>query len=165
MIESTSPSATLDRLRIDNQTEGNSRTLFIISGHLRLHGCAVSSCAENRGWALVASGPSTLADVLGCTFHGGGGSGLHYCNGASGRVEGCDIRGYSKGEGIGISQTVATSFLVSRTTTRDCQEYVHISLYAPPSWTLGEGNIFTNCTVREGVVVDERRGEGDEEEK
>ena len=42
-IESSSPSASLDRLRIDNQAEGYSFTLFIASGHLRVHSCDVSS--------------------------------------------------------------------------------------------------------------------------
>ena len=158
MIERTASSATLDRLRIDNQTVRDSHTLHITSGHLRLHGCVVSSHAESPYTLLLALGPSTLADVLGCTFRGGGGSGVGFASGTSGRVEGCDIRGSGKGAGIRLHG--AGSFpLVSRNTVRDCKVGVHLGTDVDPPWTLGEGNVFTNCA--EGDVKDQR---GQEEE-
>ena len=160
MIESTSPSATLDRLRIDNQTEAHSCTLVIASGHLRLQGCDVLTRAGNPHAALFASGPSTLADVLGCTFRGVGGSCVGFVRGASGRVEGCDIRGSGKGIGIFL-YGAGTSPLVSRNTVRDFRVGMQILHDVDPSWTLDEGNVFTNCA--EGV--EDQRGQEEEEEE
>ena len=89
--------------------------------------------------------------------------GAFFPSGASGRVEGCDIRGYSQGWGIGLAHA-CTSLLVSCNTIRDGKEGVHILSTVSPSWTLGEGDIFTNCA--EGDVVDERgQEEGEEEEE
>ena len=154
MVHSTSSSATLDRLRIDNQTEGYSLTLFVGGGHLRLQGCDVSSRAENGYALLSASGASTLADVLGCTFRGGGGNGISFVGGASGRVEGCDIQDFSRGSCGIFLQDSGASPLVSRNTFCDCRWGVLISSAVDPAWSLGEGNIFINCA--EGDVWDVR---------
>ena len=70
-VECSSPSATLDRLRIDNPTKRGSHTLHITSGHLRLQCCDVSSKVGNKVgngcFILCAFGPSTVADALGCS--------------------------------------------------------------------------------------------------
>ena len=47
-----------------------------------------------------------------------------------------------------------TSPLVSCNMFRDCKWGVRIGSDMDPSWSLGEGNVFTSCT--EGDVVDER---------
>ena len=151
IISSTSSFASLDRLRIDNEAEGDSWTLFVASTchirlqrRLRLQGCGVSSLAENSRTLLTASGPYTLVDALGCTFRGGGGGGVEFAMGASGRIEGCDIRGFSRGSGVKLWSS-GTSPLVSRNTIRDCRWGVIIDGDVDPSWSLGIGNVFTNC--------------------
>ena len=151
---SFSASYCLDQLRIDDQTEGDSYTIFGDCGHLRLRlqGCDVFSRAENSRPSLYASGPCTLADVLGCTFRGGGGTGIFFCEGASGRVEACNIQGYSQ-SGIALWDA-GTSPLISRTTIRDCKWGVDIGSGVDLAWSLGEGVIFTDCA--EGDVNDER---------
>ena len=122
-------------------------------GHLRLQGCDVSSRAENALPSLEVSGSSTHADALGCTFRGGGGDGIWFSRGATGRVEGCDFRGFSRGSGISL-RGAGTSLLVSRNTIRDCTVGVHIRRNVDPAWSLGEGKVFVNCAG--GDVVDER---------
>ena len=153
VIESTSLSATLDRLLIDNVAKGDSWTLYVPFGHLRLQGCDVSSHVDNGCSALLASGHSTVADMLGCTFRGGGGDGVNFFHGASGRAEGCDFPIFRSGSGIAV-ESVGTSPLVSRNAFRDCKVGVHVWLNVDPSWSLGEGNVFSYCA--EGDVVDER---------
>ena len=150
-IVSTSSSATLDRLRIDNQAKSGSCILYITAGHLRLQSCDVSCKVGNDGLILYASGPSTIADALGCSFSGGGG--IAYWDGASGRVEGCRISNVSGGAGITLGDA-GTSPLVSRNTIHDCNNGVRILRDVDPSWTLGEGNVITDCA--EGDVVDVR---------
>ena len=150
MIRIRSSDATLDQLRIDNRTAGDSYTLVIDSGHLRLQGCDVSARIENGTALLWAFG--SRADVLGCTFSCGGGDGILFSDGASGRIEGCDIRGCDEGAGIHLEVDV-TSTLVTRNTIRDCEKGVLILDYLDPSWSLGEGNIFINCS--KGDVVSE----------
>ena len=144
-ILSTSSSATLDRLRIDDQTRGWSRSLSSPLG-LWLQGCDLSSTGKNRGWALVALNPSTLVNVLGCAFRCRAGNGLAYREGACGRVEGCNILGFSGGAGFSLGGA-STSPLFSRNTIRDCKVGVSISSNVDPSWSLGEGNVFVNCTT------------------
>ena len=48
IIKSNSPSATLDQLRIDSQTESFSHPLDVYSGNIRVQCCDVSSCAFLR---------------------------------------------------------------------------------------------------------------------
>ena len=153
MIHSTSSRSTLDRLRIDNQTEGNSFTLRVSGGHLRLQGCDVSSRRAENGYpALYASGASTLADALGCTFRSGAGDGIWLDDGASGRVEGCNIRGCSR-NGICLDGA-GTAPLLSCNTIRDFKRGIVILPSLDPSWPLGKGNVFINCA--DGDVVDHR---------
>ena len=153
VIESTSLSATLDRLRIDIHDKRGSHALIITSGHLRLQGCDVSSRVEKGCSTLYASGHSVVADVLGCTFRGGGGGGVGFFQGASGLVEGCDSRDFGQGSGIVVGHSSASP-LVSCNTFRDCKRGVLIYPDVDPSWSLGEGNVFTNGV--EGDVVDLR---------
>ena len=105
------PSATFDRLRIENQTEVFSCTLRIDSGHLRLQGGDFHSRIQNPCAALVAVGASTRADVLGCAFRGGGGNGIAFVNGACGRIEGCDVRGNGAESGIYLTDAGTSSRL------------------------------------------------------
>ena len=79
--------------------------------------------------------------------------GIEFGGGAKGCVEGCDIRGFSRGRGIYLYE-VGTSPLVSLNTISDSQMGVFIRGDVDPSCSLGEGNVFTNCS--EGDVVDER---------
>ena len=97
--------------------------------------------------------------MLGCSFSGGGG--IAYDRGVSGRVEGCRISNVNKAPGISL-YNAGTSPLVSRNTIRDCNHGVFIRNDVDPSWTLGEGNVFTNCA--DGDVVD-LRGQANEEEE
>ena len=71
---------------------------------------------------------------------------------------GCCISNVSCYAGISLFDA-GTSPFVSRNTIRDCKRGVYISDDVDPSWTLGEGNVFTNCA--EGDVVD-RRGQANE---
>ena len=89
---------------------------------------------------------------------------MGYDLGASGRVEGCRISNVSGDAGISLFDA-STSPLVSRNTCHNCNKGVYISDDVDPSWALGEGNVFTNCT---GGDVDDRRGQvndDDEEEE
>ena len=155
LIRSTAPSATLDRIRVDNQTRGYSGTLLVSTGALRLQGCGVASRVENGCPSLRASGPSAIADVLGCSFQGGGGDGIMFRDSAAGRVERCDIRDFGLGSGICLWGTGAgASPLVARNEVRDCKKGVRVMPDVGASWSLGEGNVFVNCA--RGEVVDKR---------
>ena len=153
MIHSTSPAATLDRLRIDNHNEGYSCTLYVTYGRLRLQDCDVSSRPGNGHEALHASGEAALADASGCTFRGGGGSGIGFGNGAAGRVDGCDAHDFARGSGVSL-WGAGTSCAISRSTIRNCCTGIDVASDVDPSWSLGEGNAFIDC--EEGDVMDQR---------
>ena len=42
---------------------------------------------------------------------------------------------------------------MSRNSIRDCEEGVHVSRDVDPAWTLGDDNVFANCSVN---VLDNR---------
>ena len=158
MVHSTSSSATLDRIRIDSGIGKPASTLHIPSGHLRLQGCDVSSRSDQVHSLVDAAGSSTLADMLGCSFSGGG-FGVFLGSGASGRIEGCGFRGVGKPyySGICFEDTGTPPFvhpLVSRNVFRDYANGVLIASSVEASWALGEGNIFINCA--DGGVFDDR---------
>ena len=73
-----------------------------------------------------------------------------FSSGAFGRVEGCDIRGCSRGDGV-VLGTAGTSPLICRNTIRNCKWGVGIASSVDPSWSLGEGNVFVNCTEEDVV--------------
>ena len=141
----SSSSATLDRVRITDQPLVNSLaaadTICVTSGHLLLQGCDISSCGHKDA-ALRVSGPSTVADVLRCTLSGS----TSFDEGATGRVEDCDIQGEG-GIGIAVYNAAGTSPFVSRCMIRDCSVGVSINNGTPSPGPLAASvsNVFLNC--------------------
>ena len=90
LLQSYSPLATFDRLRINIQS-AELGALSITGGHFRLQGCDLSARVENDAPLLHASArrmSPAVCDALGCSFLSMGWGVVAFYDGASGRVEG-----------------------------------------------------------------------------
>ena len=150
---------TFHRVRFRNLSETLSCTVTCKAGGLRLQGCDVSALPAN-GYSLVyVSGTRRgRAELIDCTFRGGGGTVLGFWGGVRGRVTGCEIVGNGRRSGLYIEGPRGGPE-VANCTFRECPSGVFLYPNASPAWALGAGNSFdASCRV-EGGVVDKRNAD------
>ena len=152
IIHVSAPEATLDWIRIDNADPQAWAVGVEGPGRTRFQSCEISN-APGGADVVVAYGSSfTRCDLAGCTVRGGR-VGIGYREGATGRVEACNVSGCSKAgicvEGPGTSPSVGR-----KTVIRDCKVGVLIGRSADAGWTLGTDTAVACCP---GGKVEDRR--------
>ena len=155
-------SVSLDRVRIVTNTDFDEVvTISIVDGgRLRLQQCEISAEPYAGFYCIRVSGPTARAELLECQISVGV-RGIIFDDRSTGFVYGCNITNFLAA-GINICDDregvdpIATpcSIAIARNTFSDCEDCgVYVGGEIDALWTVGEGNVFRNCTQD---VLDER---------